>query len=357
MADVELLSYLLNLVEEPERAAIAQRLHQDRDLAQRYEQLRRASLVTALEQERDHSPQPPPGLAIRAIERVARHIVEHEPRPPQPPTRDPRWASLLLEPVDEPHTTHCPAAAPLPSAVLTDSTETARGVASPIVPMPAPPPTDRPDYRSSGRFRADALVAACIALISLGLVVSGITKARYQQRLSHCQNSLHTLHRGLNSYADSDPHGRYPQVGTEQLPTADRFATVLVDLGHLPVGYQPGCPAAADVPPYTYTLGFRGPQNQILGLRRPGHNADSPQDNTMMPIAADLPSFVTATDGQAVSPHGRIMNVLFIGGNVRVTTSPHVGPRGDDIYHNAFGHVAAGVHATDAVLGGRGDRP
>ncbi len=350
MADVELLSYLLNLVDEPERAATAERMHHDGEWAQRAEQLRLAPLVTALELERDHSPEPPPGLALRTIERIARHIVEHEPRPPQPPALDPRLAALLFEPVDE---------ADDPShlrSARADSVETAACAAPPIVPTPAPPPTDRPDYRSSSRFRADALVAACIALMSLGLVVSGITKARHQQSIYNCQKSLQTLHRGLNSYANCDPHGRYPQVGTEQLPTADRFATVLVDLGHLPVGYRPGCPAAEDVPPYTYTLGFRGPNNQIIGLRHPGRQSGD-DESVILPIAADLPSFVTTANGQAASPHGRVMNVLFVSGHVRVTTSPHIGPQGDDIYHNVFGHIAAGINATDAVLGGRGDRP
>jgi hypothetical protein len=356
MADVELLSYLLNLVDEPERAAIAERLHHDGEWAQRAEQLRHSPLVTALELERDHSPEPPPGLALRTIERIARHIVEHEPRPPQPPTLDPRLAALLFEPVDEPyHPDHSAVHQPA-SLAVTASAPTAVGTTTPILPTPAPPPSDRPEYRSSGRFRADALVAACIALMSLGLIVSGITKARHHQSIYNCQKSLQTLHRGLNSYADCDPHGRYPQVGTEQLPTADRFATVLVDLGHLPIGYQPGCPAASDLPPYTYTLGFRGPNNQILGLRRPGRQSGD-EESVTMPIAADLPNFVTAADCRAASPHGRAMNVLFVSGHVRVTTSPHIGPQGDDIYHNAFGHIAAGIHATDAVLGGRGDRP
>ena len=58
-----------------------------------------------------------------------------------------------------------------------------------------------------------------------------------------------------------------------------------------------------------------------------------------------------------MSPHGRTMNVLFVGGNVRPTTSPHIGPHGDDIYRNVFGYVAAGANRADAVLGRTGDKP
>src|SRR5207248_1922854 len=58
-----------------------------------------------------------------------------------------------------------------------------------------------------------------------------------------------------------------------------------------------------------------------------------------------------------VCPHGWGMNVLFVGGHVRVTTSQFVGPGEDDIFRNRLGQVAAGVDRTDVVLGRPGDRP
>jgi hypothetical protein len=51
------------------------------------------------------------------------------------------------------------------------------------------------------------------------------------------------------------------------------------------------------------------------------------------------------------------MNVLFIGGNVRVTTSPLIGPNGDDIYRNIFDRVAAGINQSDVVLARPNDKP
>ncbi len=76
-----------------------------------------------------------------------------------------------------------------------------------------------------------------------------------------------------------------------------------------------------------------------------------------MPVAADFPTAGAAPGAGPVSPHAGRMNVLFVGGNVRLTTSPHVGPNGDHIYLNLHGDVGAGVNRTDAVLGRPGDRP
>lgn len=225
----------------------------------------------------------------------------------------------------------------------------AAGAAEPARP-PAPPPADRPEFRG-GRFRADLLVAACIAFVSFVLVTSGIAKARHQQRVYACQNGLRTLHTGLAGYADADPQGRYPQA----LPTADAFATVLADMGHLPAGFKPACPATADCRAYTYALGFRGPNDELVPLRRP-NGTDPLAEGDVLPIAADSPAAGLFAAGP-VSPHAACMNVLFVGGHVRATTSPLVGPNGDDIYRNLFGQVAAGANRGDAVLGGPGTRP
>jgi hypothetical protein len=76
-----------------------------------------------------------------------------------------------------------------------------------------------------------------------------------------------------------------------------------------------------------------------------------------MPISSDLPTASAAPTAGPVSPHAGCMNVLFVGGNVRLTTSPLIGPNGDDIYRNIYNCVGAGGHRTDAVLGRPGDRP
>lgn len=335
MSDEDLIGYLFDLLDPAERAAVAACAEADPAVAARLDRLRAdaAPLLAAMTAERADPPAPRPGLALRAIATAAAHVVVHEPRAPQPVTTEAALAAMFRE-VE-------------PRELEFASGTQAKRPGEPVEPRPAPPPSDGPEYRSTW-FRADLLVAAGIAFLGVGLVLSGVAKARQNSRVVACQNSLRTLHNGLTSYASTD-HGRYPQVGTPQLPTADTFAASLVDLGHLPANYKPGCPAADNCPAYTYTLGFRGPGDRVFGL-----TAD---ETNLMPIAADLPAASAAPEGGPVSPHARCMNVLFVGGNVRVTTSPNIGPRGDDIYRNVYGQVAAGADRTDAVLGGIGSRP
>ena len=343
MSDEDLIGYLFDLLDPDDRAAVAARVAADPSVAARLEHLRAAAapVLAVAEAEREDPPEPRPGLAVRTVAAVARHVVRHEPRQPEPsavPALPNERAGGTPE-LDFGPGTRAKVSQPAPG------------------PRPAPPPADRPEFRGGGRFRADLLVAACIAFVGVGLVLSGVAKARQQSRVYACQNSLRTLHGGLAGYADADPQGRYPQVGTPALPTADTFVASLVDLGHLPAGYKPGCPAGADRPAYTYTLGFRGANDELVGLRRPSAATDPADESDLMPISADLPAAGAAPGAGLASPHGANMNVLFVGGNVRITRSPNVGPHGDHIYSNVYGNVAAGANRADAVLGGPGTRP
>jgi prepilin-type processing-associated H-X9-DG protein len=337
MSDEELIGYLFDLLDPDDRAAVAARLEADPELAARLDRLRAdaAPMLSVMEAEREEPPEPPPGLAVRAVAAVARHVVTTEPHPVGADTAEAAVAAFLRD------------YSGAPRELDFETGTRAKGSAARRQPRPAPP-ADPPEFRSGARLRADVLVAACIAFVGFGLVLSGVAKARHDSRVAACQNNLRTLYSGLAGYADSDPHGRYPQVGTPALPTAETFTASLSDLGYLPAGYSPVCPVA-------YTLGFRGPSDQVLGLRRPTEGSES--EGELMPIAADYPSGSAAPADGPLSPHGHTMNVLFVGGNVRPTTSPHVGPRGDDIYRNFFGNVAAGATPADAVLGRAGDRP
>jgi prepilin-type processing-associated H-X9-DG protein len=344
MSDEDLIGYLFDLLDPIERAAVAARVEADPAVAARLERLRADAvpLLAVAEAEREDPPAAPAGLAVRAIAKVAQHIAEHEPRDLAP--AESAVAAFLREFAEEPPEID----------ILFGPGTRAPQLGDDRVPRPAPP-TGGPDYHAGGRFRADLLVAACITFVGVGLLLSGIAKARHEQRVSACHNSLRTLHGGLAGHADHDPQGRYPQVGTATVPTADAFAAPLVELGHLPAGYKPVCPASADCPTYTYTLGFRNADKELVGLRRP--TSDWADENDLLPISADLPASGAAPGGGPVSPHGRSMNVLFVGGNVRRTTSANVGLNGDDIYRNVFGYVAAGVNRADAVLGRTGDKP
>jgi prepilin-type processing-associated H-X9-DG protein len=340
MSDEDLIGYIFDLLDPVERAAVAARVQSDPAVAARLAGLRAvaAPLVVVAEVEREEPPAPRPGLAVRAIARAAEYVVENEPRDPAP--QGSAVDTFLRDYSDEP-----------PEIDVLFGTGTRAPAATPA----APPPTDGPDVRPFGRFRADALVAACIALVGFGLVLSAVTKVRRDAQVAACQESLLKLHTGLAGCAANDPSGRYPQVGTPDIPTADAFARWLVDNGQLPANYKPGCPAAADRVAYTYTLGFRE-DGALVGLTRPPERADAGA-NDLMPISADLPAADAAFGAGPVSPHGGVMNVLFVGGNVRPTRSPLVGPNGDHIYCNKDGLVRAGIGREDAVLGRPGDRP
>lgn len=347
MSDEELIGYLFDLLDPDDRAAVAARVKADPETAARLTRLRKASspMLAVMDVEREDLPEPPPGLAVRAIAAVASYVVEHEPRKVEPAPAESAIAAFLREYGNDER-----------EELEFGSGTRAKKSREVAEPRREPPPREA-RLRYAIPLRADMLVAACIALVGVGLVLSGIAKARHQSRVYACQNSLRTLHTGLAGFADSDPQGRYPQIGTATHPTAETFAASLTDLGYLPSGYKPGCPVASQAAAYTYTLGFRGPNDELIGLRRPTDNSCASDEHDLMPIAADCPSSSVAPGDGPVSQHGHTMNVLFVGGNVRLTTSPNVGPRGDDIYRNVFGHVAAGANPNDAVLGRPGDKP
>lgn len=346
MNDEELIGYLFDLLDPTDRAAAEARAAADPEIAARIEFLRASAgpMLAAMDAERAEPPEPRPGLAVRTIAKVAAHVAEHEPREPEPVVSEIEVAAMIRDSNAE-------------IEIEFDSGTRAKVPQAAIAtPRPAPPSADGPELRGGPRLRADLLVAACIAFVGFGLIVSGIAKARHTNRVVACQENLQTLSAGLSRYADTDPQGRYPQVGTTDYPTADTFTTPLVGQ-FLPLDFKPGCPAGTNCPTYTFALGYNGPNGQVVGLRRPDANSNPADENDLMPVAADLPAASAAPTGGPCSPHATCMNVLFIGGNVRLTKSPNVGPRGDDIYRNVYGNVAAGADRNDAVLGGVGAKP
>ncbi|MBA4187335.1 MAG: hypothetical protein C0467_04870 [Planctomycetaceae bacterium] len=332
-ADETLIGYLLDALDSAEHDAVAAQVHADPVMAARLEQLRRAT--APLEVDRDYSPTPPSELALRTIGRLAAHLANHEP--PQS--------------VESDHGTLLAVAAAMESDYRVPETH-------PLA-FPAPPlrraPREEPEARAiGGRLRLDLLVACGIALFAGGLIFSGIGKLRAQNQVLVCQSNLRTLHSGLAGYADTHS-GKYPHVGSETNPTADTFVTALTDAGQVPAGFRPCCPAdpiTTTPVGYTYSLGYRAPTGELRGLRR-----SNGEEHDLVPISADYPTATAAPAAGPLCPHNVGMNVLYAGGNVRHTTSPLIGPSGDDIYRNLYGRVAAGANVNDVVLGRPGDRP
>jgi prepilin-type processing-associated H-X9-DG protein len=326
MTDEDLIGYLLGALDPDDRVAAEAHLRTHADAAVRLDELRLA--LSPLEADRE-PPVPPPGLALRTLELVAAHVAEHEPS-----REEPLGAEAIARSV-------APEATPL---------------AFPAPPRrPSAPPREEPELTAvGGRVRFDILVAGCIALFAGGLVVSAVGRVRANHQMVACQNTLRTVHAGLSGYADNHA-GRYPQVGVGSTPTAETFAQILTD--YVPAGFQPCCPAAATAPGplvgYTYTLGYRTPGG-LQGLSR---NDALTGEHDLVPISADFPTPAAAPGTGPTCPHHTGMNVLYVGGHVRVTTSALVGPSSDDIFRNLYGAVAAGAERRDSVLGRPGDRP
>jgi prepilin-type processing-associated H-X9-DG protein len=341
MTDADLIGYLLDALDDDDRVAVESHLRANPDAAARLEQLR----LTLAPLEADREPDPvPAGLALRTIGRLAEYLVEHEPTPARPSS-----VADLVATVEA-----ATAAAP-------EVAEADEPLAFPAATGPIPrAPREEPETRAiGGRFRPDLLVACGIALFAGGLIFSAVGKVRAQNQMLACQNALRVTHTGLSGYADAN-QGRYPQVGPNA--TADSFAAALASAGQVPVGFRPACPACPVPTPvtptvavgYTYTLGYYSPTGDLLGLRRP---TATPAEHDLVPICADYPTADAAPAAGPVCPHPRGMNVLFVGGHVRFTRTPLIGPNGDHIFQNVHGRPEAGADRSDVVLGRPGDRP
>src|SRR5262249_36068870 len=278
------------------------------------------------------------GLALRTVARMAAYLVEHEPRPKariQPRPQGGRGAGCGPD--------EAPQATPAPRPSFRR-------------------PADRPELRAvGGRFRADLVVAAGLAFFVLGLGFSAVNRLRQQSDEVACPNNLRTLHVGLSAYADTHARGlpewgvaAYRPAGTSPAPHGEAGRSPPGFPPPRPAGRRPSEPGAAPAPvPYTYTLGYRGPNGELLGLCR----AEPGGENDLLPIAADSPAADAVPCQGPVSPPGRGQFVLYVGGQVRFATTAQAGLNGDHIYQNFNGQVAAGLERSDTVLGRAGDRP
>lgn len=334
------LAYVTDTLTPAERAAVEAHLAAHPEAADEVEFIRRAVAPLAADRE---GYDPPPGLAAAAVTHTAEYLVAHglawapsSRDTLRPGTRPPRPA---VKPGVAP-----PAPAPEPVAVVPVSGAPS-SPARPVAPREASDPVFPGWWR-----RPDAVVAVLIAFLAGGMGVTAIGRAREERNVAACQDRLRGVHQALTGYSEVRD-GRFPQVGTAQVPTAGAFADELARAGQLPPDLAAACPVvptadanALTTPArYAYTLGYYGPGGNVTGLRRGAEDG--------VPILADLP----AAGVGAAHAHGQ--NVLFVGGAVRLATTAAAGPNGDDIYHNEAGLTRAGFHLLDASLGRPDDRP
>src|SRR5829696_7715651 len=166
MTDDTLIDYVLNQLDPSERAEVEAHLAARPDDLVRVARLRAA--LKPLDADRDAF-DPPPGLAVAAV---------------------------------------APADLPVPSSRR-------RAVAD-----------LEPVFPGGGWRRFDLLVAAGIGFLAFGLVIAGVGKLRHEWQVMACQNQLRELYAALDGYAGTHG-GRYPEVGTEKVPTAGAFVVEL----------------------------------------------------------------------------------------------------------------------------------
>ena len=287
----QLIDYALSQLAPAERAVVEHRLVLDPVAARKLELLKSHLAYLGTDRIEEIAPA---GLALLSIAHVAEYLANHPNGEPVPPTTPATWAN------------------------------------------------DRPNF--IGRPRADIIVAASIAFVCLGLLLPGIQKLRQRSQTVACQDNLRELHSALAGYSDTHD-GRFPQVGSDRVPTAGAFVAELTRAGQYPMTLKPYCPSDpsnTDVG-YAYSLGYHGKLGELVGPRLPDPEASS----ELLPISADLP---------ANTNHGG-WNVLMAGGSVRFTKSTTLGTAGDDIFTNDDHQTRAGLHRHDVSLGRPFDRP
>jgi prepilin-type processing-associated H-X9-DG protein len=319
--DENLIGYLLDALDPETRREVARSLEADPELRQRLELLRQA--VAPLEADRADS-EPPLGLVIRTLGRVAEHCCRDLPHAPAPPR-------------------------------------------SPTVTF------RRPFWR-----RADVLVAASILVVALGLALSWLVNLRDRQGLLACQNNLREFFTGLKTY--SDQHDRnFPNVATAaRTPrnVAGLVVPMLVSAQALPRGASIRCPGNGAAAPaewtleqiqnmtdeefaqtagrlaccYAYSLGYRDADGYH------GPRFDPEQPNELLPLMSDRPP-EDPRAGNSPNHGGRGQNVLYTDGHVSFKTTRSAGFGGDDIFLNRAQKVEAGLDPHDTVLGNSAARP
>jgi prepilin-type processing-associated H-X9-DG protein len=317
--DENLIGYLLRSLDADEQREVERYLRDHPEAQKRLEQLRRR--LDVLAQDADEG-EPPAGLWVKALARVAEH--------------------------------KCRVA--LPSAPPATARSSAGG-------------------RPSWWRRADLLVAAVLLVLVGGLGAVWLANVHRDQHVIECANNLHRFDEALEAYADTH-NGQFPWVGAEPPKNfAGSFVPALSEARAIRTGLSVNCPGDPPRPPadltfaqlgqmskdepdkfkaatrdlagcYAYSLGYRDFDGTgLYGLTKSmdGH----------LPLMADAPSCDGGNEvrpGNSTNHGGRGQNVLFIDGHVEFRTTRSFGAD-DDIYLNIEHKVAAGRGPQDTVLG------
>ncbi len=328
---VDLLGYLLNALDEPERQRVFESLQADPLLRQELEDLRQ-SLRPLDATNHDHAP--PASLAESTCDLVARFAAQREGA--VPPARQPRRPRVLGR----------------------ENGERYAGAVAQWSP-------------------ADALAIAGVLLCAALLFFPAIAGSRFRAQIAKCGENLRNIGVGLAEYSEHN-QGLFPAIPIDgNWAVAGAYALILNEGGYFDdprILVCPGSslaargfefriphPAELDMASgvrlrelhrvlggsYGYTLGsmvggrYLTPQNQ----RRFSYA-----------LVADAPSL--HLPGRQSGNHlARGQNVLFEDGHVEFLSSPLREAFGDDVFRNRFGYVEAGVDESDSVVASSFVRP
>jgi hypothetical protein len=341
--DELLFGYLLEALDDDDRRSVDEQLARDPAARDRLEALRAKLQPLAIDAD---DIEPPPGLVVRTVARVAEVRVQAP-------------ATLPLQ---------APAVAP--SAVA----------------------GGRRWFR-----RLDVLATAAIVLIVGMLTVPWMVRLRHEAQVRECQRNMALFWNAFQVYGE---------VHDKKLPGLEKdgprsfagvFVPMLGDAGVLSNEVSILCPAvgrrAADSHSLKALEGYytedtsnlsaleryyadKGPEEYRVVVREIGGSYAYPlgyiegdhltglrcDDGDSQPLLADVPCVVSIPGGSVCEAnsltHGRPgQNVLYVGGNVRWCTTRTVGYDGDDIFVNQDHQIRAGLNRFDAVLASGDARP
>jgi prepilin-type processing-associated H-X9-DG protein len=323
--DENLLGYLLNALDEPTQSEVEAFLTKHPEARARLAVLQQT--LAPLAADRD-TPAPSPQLVERTLAKVAEHICTRAKVTAELPQAPPSWPATL-------------------------------------------------SMGHSWWRRPDILVAACllVTVVGVGLMVLASLRAPSSAAmLVECKNNLREYYVALHKYRDQN--GQFPDVAKEApRDVAGMVVPILKDAGVLPASASIRCPGlgsplsceitltalrtmretefALHSPSlalcYAYSLGYR---DQGGSLHGPG---DHPRESwSQTPIMSDRPP-AEGVLANSINHDGTGQNVLFADGHILFLPKRTLGT-GDDIFVNRDGIVAAGLDATDIVLGYSGAR-
>jgi len=245
----------------------------------------------------------------------------------------------------------------------------------PLPLAPAPTPTSFAAGRSRWR-RIDLAVAASLFIVAAGLTALGVFHLREAGASASCQNNLREFYVALDKYHSDNKH--FPNVRDHQDKNRDVAGMVvpmLISANYLPANTSVRCPGNGEAKAcpvtleqarsmsdddferakgglsccYAYALGNFDGDTYLPPQRLGGKPAST------IPLMGDCPPSDTQSGENSPNHGGRGQNVLFQDGHVVFLKKRLLGDH--DLYLNKDKKVAAGRDADDFVLGASASKP